>query len=135
MVIVLGLDKIIGQIERAGTDREDRGITGAEFFDVGFDFVIEEALGHEGDGEKFTVGQSDGAVFHLAGGVALGVEVADLFEFEGPFECEREKQVPSDEKEAVPVEVAFAEPVDPIVQRIGDDEGFGGVEHGVEFFL
>ena len=134
MAVVLGLDEVIGQIEWAGADGEDRGIAGAEFFDVGLDFVIQQAGGHKRDGEELAVGQGDGAVLHLASRVPLGVEVADLLELEGSFECEREKEVTPDKKETVPVEVAFAEPMDPVVEGIGDDEGFGGVEHRIEFF-
>ena len=48
--------------------------------------VVEVVFGDDGDDRHVFVDEGDGAVFHLPGRVAFGVDVADLFELERAFE-------------------------------------------------
>ena len=42
--------------------------------------------GNDNDGHV-TVNQCDGAVFHLGGGIALGVDIGYFLQLQGPFQC------------------------------------------------
>src|SRR5208282_4335304 len=60
--------------------------TGADFFDVADDFVVLQALGGDEDYRHAFVDQGDGAMLHLGGGHALGVNVTDFFQLQGAFQ-------------------------------------------------
>ena len=89
-------------------DGDDSAGAGGDFLDVaeGF-FVLEDAGGVGGvlggdadDGEGF-VDEGVGAVLHLAGGVAFGVDVGDLLELECAFERDGVVDAAAEEEEVV----------------------------------
>ena len=68
-------------------------------------------------GAKKTVGQvladeRDGAVLHLGGGVALGVDVGDLLELERALERDGEEREAAEEEEVLMARVAFGDLLD-----------------------
>lgn len=100
-------------------------------------FVLEDAggvvgvLGGDADyGERF-VDEGVGAVLHLAGGVAFGVDVGDLLQLEGAFEGDGVVDAPAEEEEVVGAVEEFGEMLAVLVE--GDagalaalDEEWGG---------
>ena len=58
--------------------------------------------GNGDDGHRL-VNQRDGAVLHLSGGVALGVDVGNLLQFERPFQCDGVIDAPPQVEEMLPV--------------------------------
>ena len=91
-------------------DGDDPAGTRGDLLDVGEGFfVLEDAGGVGGvlrgdadDGEGF-VDEGVGAVLHLAGGVALGVDVGDLLELERAFEGDGVVDAAAEEEEVVDV--------------------------------
>ena len=89
-------------------DGDDPAGAGGYFLDVGESlFVLEDGAGVGGvfggdadDGEGF-VDEGVGAVLHLAGGVAFGVDVGDLLELEGAFEGDGVVDAAAEEEEVV----------------------------------
>ena len=87
-------------------DGDDAAAAGGYFLDVAEGlFVLEDragvvgVLGGDADyGEGF-VDEGVGAVLHLAGGVAFGVDVGDLFELEGSFEGDGVVDAAAEEEE------------------------------------
>src|SRR5258708_11703801 len=65
-----------------GGDGDDGAFAGADHGEVGHGFVVHGVLGDKEDGGGFGVDEGDGAVFHLGGGIALGVDVGDFLELE-----------------------------------------------------
>ena len=63
----------------------DPAAAGGNLLDVGERLLVERPLGGQHHHRQAGVDQGDGAVLHLAGGIGLGVDVADLLELEGPF--------------------------------------------------
>ena len=57
------------------------------------------------NGGQFVVDERYGAVFHFGGGIALGVDVADFFEFKRAFEGRWEVVASAKVKEVVDVGV------------------------------
>ena len=66
-------------------DGEDKAMPGFDLLDLADHLVIDTVARGDDDGGHPLIDQGDGAMFHLAGGIAFGVDVADLFEFERPF--------------------------------------------------
>ena len=89
-------------------DGDDAAGAGGYFLDVGEGLLVfEDGAGVGGvlggdadDGESF-VDEGVGAVLHLAGGVAFGVDVGDLLELEGAFEGDGVVDAAAEEEEVV----------------------------------
>ncbi len=89
-------------------DGDDAAAAGGDFLNVAEGlFVLEDAggvvgvFGGDADyGEGF-VDEGVGAVLHLAGGVAFGVDVGDLLELEGAFEGDGVVDAAAEEEEVV----------------------------------
>ena len=69
-----------------GRDRDHPGVAGAALHDVADQLVVDRRAGRDRDERALGVEQRDRAVLQLAGGVALGVDVADLLELERALE-------------------------------------------------
>ena len=67
-------------------DAEHDAAAGADFLDVRQDFFVYRALRGDADHWDAVGDKSDGAVLHFARAVSFGVDVADLLEFQRPFE-------------------------------------------------
>ena len=65
-----------------GGNDDDLGTARLALHEVRHGLVVGGTLGGHSDDREARVDQRDGAVLHLAGGVGLGVQVADLFELE-----------------------------------------------------
>ena len=119
-------------------DGDDSAAAGGDFLDVGEGlFVLEDAggvvgvLGGDADyGEGF-VDEGVGAVLHLAGGVAFGVDVGDLLELECAFEGDGVVDAAAEEEEVVGGVEDFGECCTGregearVVRRSGDGAGRG----------
>ena len=68
-----------------GQDGHDCPVPRLHFLDVAQRLVAQDVAGGQGDGTHSWVDEGDGAVLHLAGRVALGVNVADFLELQGAF--------------------------------------------------
>ncbi len=64
----------------------DAGVARTDLLDVADHFLIDVRGGGYGDQRGVGIEEGDGAVFEFAGREAFGVDVRDLFEFEGAFE-------------------------------------------------
>ena len=102
------LDEVLDLFVAFDGDGDDSAAAGGDLLNVaeGF-FVLEDAagvvrvLGGDADyGEGF-VDEGVGAVLHLAGGVAFGVDVADLLELERAFEGDGVVDAAAEEEEVV----------------------------------
>ena len=71
-------------------DRDDATVARPHFLDVGERLLVDGGAGRHDHDRHRVVDQGDRSVLHLACGVALGVDVADLFELERPLERDRE---------------------------------------------
>ena len=69
-----------------GRDGDDPGVPGATLHHVADELVVDRRAGRDGDQRALGVEERDRAVLHLAGGIALGVDVADLLELERALE-------------------------------------------------
>ena len=78
---------------------------GLDLNDVAHRLIKERAVGAQRDDERAVLDERDRAVLQLAGGVGLGVDVADLLELERALEAERVVEVAADEEDALVVEV------------------------------
>ena len=78
---------------------QDAPIPGRGLLDVGEDLLRWAIVGHEGDDGHVLVDEGDGAVLHLPGGIALGVDVGDLLELEGPFQRDGVERAAAEEEE------------------------------------
>ena len=101
------LDELGDEGVAFGGDGDDPAGTGGDFLDVGEGlFVLEDGArgirrvfcGDADDGEGL-VDEGVGAVLHLAGGVAFGVDVGDLLELEGAFERDGVVDAAAEEEE------------------------------------
>ena len=84
---------------------EDGTIAGADFVNAAHNLRVEDVLGHKGNDRGVGIDEGDGAVLELGGRQALGVDIADLFEFEGALVGERLQEPATDEEEAAVVRV------------------------------
>ena len=92
-----------------GGDGDDGASPSAGLADVAQGLFVEGPLGDEGNDGHVLVDERYGAVLHLACGVALGVDVADLLEFQGTLHREREGHSASNEEEVGEVEKLVCE--------------------------
>lgn len=65
-----------------GCHGDDHRTAGLALLQVGNDLVVDRTLRRDGDDGESLVDECNRAVLHLAGGVCLGVQVADLFQLE-----------------------------------------------------
>ena len=104
------VDYVLDQLADVGVafdgDGDDAAGAGADFLDVGERlFVLEDGAGVVGvlrgnaDDRKRFVDESVGAVLHLAGRVALGVDVGDLLELERALEGDGVMDAAAEEEE------------------------------------
>ena len=59
---------------------------------------MERASRRHEDAGRLSIHERDRTVLHLGGGVALGVDVADLLELQSPLERDREVKVAAQEQ-------------------------------------
>lgn len=64
-------------------ESEDGASSGLDFHEVAEHLFKGAFVAAHADDSEVGVDEGDGAMLHFAGGVALGVDVADLLEFEG----------------------------------------------------
>ena len=123
------LDELVDVVVAFGGDGDDAAGARGDFLDVaeGF-FVLEDGAGVGGvfggdddAGEGF-VDEGVGAVLHLAGRVAFGVDVADFLKFEGAFEGDGVVDAAAKEEEVASGGEGFGELVALIVD--GAEDGF-----------
>ena len=91
-----------------GGDGDDTAAAGGDFLNIAQGlFVLEDAggvvgvLGGDADYGEGLVDEGVGAVLHLTGGVAFGVDVGDLLELEGAFEGDGVVDAAAEEEEVV----------------------------------
>ena len=82
-----------------GRDGDDPGVAGPTLHHVRDELVVHRRAGRDGDQRTLGVEQRDRAVLHLTGGIALGVDVADLLELERTLERRRVGVAAADEHE------------------------------------
>ena len=84
-----------GQVGIALGDNSDyAAFTGFDLLNVRDHLFVGTIFGGNYHDGHILVNEGDGAVFHLGSGVALGVDVADFFEFQGSFERDGEIHAP-----------------------------------------
>ena len=88
-----------------GRKRENVRAAGLDLDHVAHGLVEKRGVGAERDNERAVLDERDRAVLELAGGVGLGMDVADLLELERALEAERVVEVAADEEDALVVEV------------------------------
>ena len=94
-----------------GRHGDDARVAGAALHEVADELVVHGAARGHGDERHLRVEQRDGSVLQLAGGVALGVDVADLLELEGALERDRVRDAASHEHVAARADVAAGQPL------------------------
>lgn len=102
--------EVLDLVVALDSDGDDSAAAGGDLLNIaqGF-FVLEDAggvvgvLGGDADYRERLVDEGVGAVLHLAGGVAFGVDVGDLFKVEGAFEGDGVVDASAEEEEVVGV--------------------------------
>ena len=85
VVIDHRLDKVVALVD----DGEDATMTTDDFLEVGDDLLITlVVVGQEDYGHLF-VNQGNRAVLHFGSRIAFGMDIGDLFEFQGSFKSHR----------------------------------------------
>ena len=72
-----------------------------DLLEVALHLLEDLVAGRQGHHRHLLVDQGDGAVLHLAGGVAFGVDVGDLLELERAFEGDGVVDAAAEEEEVV----------------------------------
>ena len=88
----------------------------AHLLEVRDHLVIDRAPVRDHQHRHALVDQRDGPVLHLAGGVALGVDVGDFLELEGAFQRDREHDAPAQEQEVAGAEVFLCDAAHALVE-------------------
>ncbi len=111
-------------------DGDDAAAAGGDLLNVGEGlFVLEDAggvvgvLGGDADDGEGLVDEGVGAVLHLAGGVAFGVDVGDLLELECAFEGDGVVDAAAEEEEVV----GGVEELGEVLALVVEGEARGGV--------
>ncbi len=139
------LDELVDVGVAFGGDGNDAAAAGGDLLDVGEGlFVLEDGggvggvLGGDDDDGEGLIDEGVGAVLHLAGGVAFGVDVGDLLELEGAFEGDGVVDAAAEEEEVARVVELFGERGGEVVGRaedgfelVGDEGELGGVVEGL----
>jgi len=92
-----------------GGDGEDDAVAGAHLLDVVEHFAVVLVLHGDRDYGHALVDQRDGAVLHLGGGIAFGVDVADFLELERALHGHGVLQAASQEEEVLVIGVALGD--------------------------
>ena len=92
--------------EGLGGQRQHLGAPGLHLHHVAHGLVEQRRIGAQGHHQCPLLDQGDGAVLELAGGVGLGVDIADLLELQGALQAHGVVQVPADEEDGVVIEVS-----------------------------
>ena len=82
-------------------NRHAHGAARDDLLDVGDRLIVDAVLGDDGDHGEAGLEQGYGPVLHLAGGIGLGVEVADLLELERALEGRRRVDATTEEEGGV----------------------------------
>lgn len=98
-----------GAFESLGGKREDGGAPGFHFLEVADDLLFGFFVGAEGNDGKLCIEEGDRAVLEFAGRIAIGVDVGDLFEFEGGFQAGGEHVAAAHKEKVVVAAVFFCE--------------------------
>ena len=64
-----------------GSKGEDGAAAGFDFHEVAEHFLLGALIAAHAYDSEVGVDEGDGAVFHFSGGIAVGIDVGDLFEF------------------------------------------------------
>ena len=106
------LGELADDLVAVGGHRDDVGAARADLLDVA-DQLGEDGpvVGDDHDG-RLVVEQRDGAVLHLAGGVGLGRDVADLLELERALEADGEAHAAAEVEEEALVVVPLGDLLD-----------------------
>ena len=67
-----------------GGQGQHLGAPGLHLHHVAHGLVEQRAIGAQGNDQRALLNEGDGAVLQLAGGVGLGVDIADLLELQAP---------------------------------------------------
>ena len=78
-----------------GRYRDDAGSPRANLLEVRDHLVIDMSCGGDAHHGRLLVEERDGPVLHLAGGIGLGRDVADLLELERAFQAHGKTDVTS----------------------------------------
>ncbi|MFM1941609.1 MAG: hypothetical protein RI897_591 [Verrucomicrobiota bacterium] len=100
-----------------GGDGDDGAFAGFDFFEVGEGFVEHAVIGDDENRWGAFVDHGDGPVFHFCGGIAFRMDVGDLLEFEGAFECYGEIELASQEEEILCLLVFQRDLLDLFIER------------------
>src|ERR1039458_2866404 len=103
-----GFDELGDGLGAFDGDGDDAAGAGGDFLDVGEGLLVLEdggrvggVLGGDADDGEGLVDEGVGAVLHLAGGVAFGVDVGDFFQLERAFEGDGVVDAAAEEEEVV----------------------------------
>ncbi len=122
-----------------GGEGEDGAAAGLDLHEVAEHFFKGVVVAAHADDGELGVDERDRAVLHFAGRIALGIDVADLFELEGGLEAGGVHVMAAEEEEALIVGVFFGEGLDRcvVVEDLLDffGEGLDLVEEGLPFFF
>src|SRR6185437_8636873 len=115
-------DEVLDLAVALGGDGDDAAGAGGDLLNVGEGFFVLEdgggvvgVLGGDADDGEGLVDECVGAVLHLAGGVAFGVDVGDLLELEGAFEGDGVVDAAAEEEEVAGVIELLGERVGKVV--------------------
>lgn len=100
-----------------GGQGQDAGAPGLYLHHVAHSLVKQRPVGAQGDNRRSLLDQGDGAVLQLAGGIRLGVDIADLLELQASLQAQGIVQVPADEEYVVPSGEILGHLPDPV--RLG----------------
>ncbi len=97
------------ELVSVGCDRNDHAAAGLGLLDLRDHLLVPGIPGDQANDRHAFVDERDGAVFHLAGGVTLGMDIRDLFKFEGALVRDRHVETASE-----------VEAVADVLQDVGD---------------
>ena len=98
---------------------DEAAAPGRHLFQVALDFLQDRTPGGQDHHRHVLVDKGDGTVLHFAGGVALGVDVGDFLEFQGPFQGYGVVKAPPEVQEVLGVHIGLGDFPDLHVQVQG----------------
>ena len=99
----VGVEQALHQLVAAGRQRDDRAAARLDLLDVAQHLLEHVIARRDRHHRHLLVDERDRAVLHLAGRVALGVDVRDLLQLERALERDRVVDAAAEEQEVVPV--------------------------------
>ena len=105
---------VLDVLVAVGGDRDHVRAARAHLLDVRDELVVDVDVRRDDDDGRVLVEQRDRPVLHLAGGVRLGRDVADLLQLQRALERDREADVPAEVEEERPV----GEPLGDLLDRM-----------------